>query len=39
MKNFGLSEADLKAQLLTLMHVELVKERGERSGMYLVPIS
>jgi late competence protein required for DNA uptake (superfamily II DNA/RNA helicase) len=39
MKNFGLSEADLKAQLLILMHAELVKERSERSRMYLVPIS
>jgi late competence protein required for DNA uptake (superfamily II DNA/RNA helicase) len=39
MKSFGLSEAELKAQLLVLMHAELVKERGERSRMYLVPIS
>jgi len=39
MKNFGLSEADLKAQLVTLMHAELVKERAEHSKMYLVPIS
>jgi late competence protein required for DNA uptake (superfamily II DNA/RNA helicase) len=39
MKNFGLSEADLKAQLLTLMHAELVKERAERGKMYLVPIN
>jgi late competence protein required for DNA uptake (superfamily II DNA/RNA helicase) len=39
MRNFGLSEADLKAQLVTLMHAELVKERAERGKMYLVPIS
>jgi predicted HTH transcriptional regulator len=38
MKNFGLSGADLKAQLVTLMHAELVKERAERGKMYLVPI-
>jgi hypothetical protein len=28
----------LKAQLVTLMHAELVKERAERGKMYLVPI-
>ncbi len=38
MKNLGLSESDLKAQLLPLMHSELLKERGEDGKMYLIPI-
>ncbi len=38
MKNFSLSEFDLKAQLLPLMHSELIKERSEGGQMYLIPI-
>ncbi len=38
MKNLGLSEPDLKAQLVPLMHSELVKERSEGDIMYLIPI-
>ncbi|MFC1986925.1 hypothetical protein ACFLVH_00005, partial [Chloroflexota bacterium] len=38
MKKLGLSESDLKAQLLPLMHSELVKERSEGDMMYLIPI-
>ncbi len=38
MKNLGLSESDLKAQLVPLMHSELVKERSEGDIMYLIPI-
>ncbi len=38
MKHLGLSELDLKAQLLPLMHSELIKERSEGGQMYLIPI-
>ena len=38
MKKFKLSETDLNAQLVTLMHAELVKERGEGGKLYLIPI-
>lgn len=38
-QNLGLSELDLRAQLVTLMHAELVKERGEGGQLYLTPIS
>ena len=39
MQNLGLSEIDLKSQLVTLMHSELVKERSEGGEMYLIPIA
>lgn len=39
MENFGLSEVDLRTQLIPLMHSELVKERSEGDKMYLIPIS
>ncbi len=38
MKHFSLSELDLKAQLLPLMHSELLKEHSEGDQMYLIPI-
>ncbi len=38
MKHLGLSELDLKAQLLPLMHSELIKEHSEGGRMYLIPI-
>jgi len=38
MKHLSLSESDLKAQLLPLMHSELIKEHGENGEMYLIPI-
>jgi len=38
MEKFSLSELDLKAQLITLMHSELVKEHSEGDQMYLIPI-
>ncbi len=38
MKHFSLSELDLKAQLLPLMHSELIKEHSEGGQMYLIPI-
>ena len=38
MQSLSLSEADLEAQLVTLMHSELVKEMGEAGKRYLVPI-
>lgn len=38
MRQFGLSEAELKAQLGPLMHSELIKEQGGGGGQYLVPI-
>ncbi len=38
MKSLGLSEADLNAQLLPLMHSDLVKEHSEGGEMYLIPI-
>ncbi len=38
MKGLGLSEVDLKARLIPLMHSELIKERSESGEMYLIPI-
>ena len=38
MSNLGITEVDLKGQLITLMHSELVKERSEGGIMYLIPI-
>ncbi len=38
MKKFRLSEAELAAELLPLMHSELIKERGEGGQLYLIPI-
>ncbi len=38
MENLGLSEPDLKAQLVPLMHSELIKERSKGDKMYLIPI-
>lgn len=38
MGNLGISELDLKIQLLPLMHSELLKERSEGDNMYLIPI-
>ena len=38
MKSLDLSETDLKAQLLPLMHSELLKEHSEGGEMYLIPI-
>lgn len=41
MKKFGLSDEELKAQLITLMHSEMVKERSEAGKQYLtiIPVS
>ena len=39
MTNLGLSESDLKAALIGLMHSELVKEHGEKGRLYLIPIT
>lgn len=38
MQSFNLSDVELKAQLITLMHSELVKERAEGNQLYLIPI-
>ncbi len=38
MENLSLSEPDLDAQLVPLMHSELVKEHSEGDKMYLIPI-
>ncbi|MBI2858478.1 MAG: hypothetical protein HYX90_05305 [Chloroflexi bacterium] len=38
MQTLSLSEKDLEAQLVALMHSELVKERGEGGRRYLVTI-
>ena len=38
MRQLDLSETDLKAQLIPLMHAELIKEHGESGEMYLIPI-
>ncbi|MFH1383151.1 MAG: hypothetical protein ABIH70_09730 [Chloroflexota bacterium] len=38
MANLGLTAVDLNAQLVPLMHSELVKELGEKGKLYLVPI-
>ena len=37
-KELSLSEQELEAQLISLMHSELVKEMGEAGKTYLVPI-
>ena len=37
-KNFKLSEAEMDAQLTPLMHSELVKERDEKDGLYLIAV-
>ena len=36
MESLGLSESDLKVQLVPLMHGDLVKERSEKGTMYLI---
>ena len=38
MTNLGLSEKELEAQLIALMHSELVKEGSESGRQYLLPI-
>jgi hypothetical protein len=38
MEGLGLSETDLKVQLVPLMHSEMVKEAGEGGKQYLVSI-
>jgi predicted HTH transcriptional regulator len=38
MESLGLSETDLKVQLVPLMHSELVKEAGEGGRLYLVSV-
>ena len=38
MAEFSLSKLDLNAQLIPLMHSELVKEHSEGDTMYLIPI-
>jgi predicted HTH transcriptional regulator len=38
MEGLGLSETDLKVQLVPLMHSELVKEAGEGGKLYLVSV-
>ena len=39
MEGLGLSETDLKVQLVPLMHSEMVKEAGEGGNLYLVSVS
>jgi len=39
MEGLGLSETDLKVQLVPLMHSEMVKEAGESGRQYLISIS
>lgn len=39
MEKFNLSEAEMDAQMTSLMHSELVKARGEEGKIYLVPVS
>lgn len=39
MAKFGLSEAQMDAQIAALMHLELIKERSEGDQFYLVPVS
>ena len=39
MEKFNLSEAEMDAQMTSLMHSELVKARGEKGKIYLVPVS
>ena len=38
MESLGLTETDLKVQLVPLMHSELVKEAGEGGKLYLVSV-
>jgi hypothetical protein len=38
MEGLGLSETDLKVQLVPLMHSEMVKEAGEGGKQYLVSV-
>jgi len=38
MEGLGMSELDLRNQLIPLMHSELIKERSEGDNQYLVPI-
>ena len=38
MANLALSEVDLKSQLVSLMHSDLIKELGEGDEMYLIPV-
>ncbi|MDP2729494.1 MAG: helix-turn-helix domain-containing protein [Dehalococcoidales bacterium] len=38
MEQLGMSRPDLEAQLIPLMHSELLKERSKNNMMYLVPI-
>lgn len=38
MEGLGLTETDLKVQLVPLMHSELVKEAGEGGKLYLVSV-
>ncbi len=37
-QNFNLSEAEMDAQLIPLMHLEMVKERSEKDNLYLVAV-
>ncbi len=39
MASFNLSEADMDAQIPSLMHSELVKEYSEGDHFYLIPVS
>jgi predicted HTH transcriptional regulator len=39
MANFGFSEAEMDAQVTSLMHSELVKEHSEGDQFYLIPVS
>jgi predicted HTH transcriptional regulator len=39
MEKFNLSEAEMDAQMTSLMYSELVKARGEEGKIYLVPVS
>lgn len=38
MKELALSDQELEAQLVALMHTELLKEMGEAGNRYIVPI-
>lgn len=38
-QNLNLSESEIDAQLSPLMHSELIKERGEKGNLYLVPVN
>ena len=39
MAEFNLSESELKTQLATLRHLELIKGRKEQDAVYLVPFN